>query len=102
MDDENVKPELNQAIWEAHVQQLIPCKSCGRTFFPDRIVIHQKSCKGGQQKRNKNLLHTTSDLSNSLKVAADNLFSSPQPVRRQLHSQQDAVIVVKSQEKNDQ
>ncbi len=34
------------AIWEAHVQQLTPCAKCGRTFFPDRIGIHEKSCKG--------------------------------------------------------
>lgn len=34
------------AIWEAHVQQLIPCTQCSRTFFPDRIEVHQRSCKG--------------------------------------------------------
>ena len=27
------------AIWEAHVQQLIPCSLCARTFFPDRIEV---------------------------------------------------------------
>jgi hypothetical protein len=34
------------AIWEAHVQQLVPCPNCGRTFFPDRIGVHSKWCKG--------------------------------------------------------
>ena len=28
------------------MQQLIPCSLCGRTFFPDRIQVHQRSCKG--------------------------------------------------------
>ena len=35
-------PYIHEAIWEAHVQQLIPCSKCGRTFFPDRIKV-QKS-----------------------------------------------------------
>ena len=38
--------ETFDAIWEAHVQQLIPCSLCQRTFFPDRIEVHQRNCKG--------------------------------------------------------
>ncbi|XP_046398981.1 titin-like isoform X2 [Ischnura elegans] len=38
------------AIWESHLQQLVPCKMCGRTFFPDRIQIHERSCKGNPKK----------------------------------------------------
>ena len=34
-------PYIHEAIWEAHVQQLIPCSKCGRTFFPDRIKVRQ-------------------------------------------------------------
>lgn len=30
------------------MQQLVPCKLCGRRFFPDRIEVHQNSCKGSQ------------------------------------------------------
>ena len=30
------------AIWEAHVQQLIPCSLCARTFFPDRIEVRNR------------------------------------------------------------
>ncbi|XP_023345131.1 zinc finger protein 474 [Eurytemora carolleeae] len=33
------------AIWQAHMQQLQPCGTCGRTFFPERLVIHERSCK---------------------------------------------------------
>ena len=32
-------PYIHEAIWTAHVQQLIPCGNCGRTFFPDRIKV---------------------------------------------------------------
>ena len=44
-EEENLNDSFN-AIWEAHMQQLIPCTLCGRTFFPDRIEVHQRSCKG--------------------------------------------------------
>ena len=42
--------EAFDAIWEAHVQQLVPCAQCGRTFFPDRIEVHIKWCKGNNAK----------------------------------------------------
>ncbi|RLU15766.1 hypothetical protein DMN91_011522 [Ooceraea biroi] len=35
-----------EANWVSHLSQLVPCKSCGRTFNPDRVNIHEKSCKG--------------------------------------------------------
>ena len=109
------------AIWDAHVQNLTPCKICGRTFFPDRITKHENSCKAltssttlprkpgipkdtpqkgiKGQKNNPNIdiskLKTTENLSDDHKM----LLASPQPVRRQLHQQQDAVVVVTTQDK---
>ena len=99
----------------------MPCKLCGRTFFPDRIIIHQKSCKvasgstvltrkaipsknssQGTMKNNKNnntlnisKIKSTENLSDDHKM----LLASPQPLRRQLHQQQDAVVVVTTQDK---
>ena len=35
-------------IWNAHVQQLISCDLCARTFFPDRIGRHRATCLGMQ------------------------------------------------------
>jgi len=35
-----------EANWMTHLSQLVPCKRCGRTFNPDRVQIHEKSCKG--------------------------------------------------------
>jgi hypothetical protein len=26
-------------------ESLVPCEICGRTFLPDRLLVHQKSCK---------------------------------------------------------
>ena len=123
-NNENSGTPFNQtfdAIWDAHVQNLTPCKHCKRTFFPDRITKHENSCKGSSssmvlprkvmplkeatqkdtknQKNNNNIditkLKTTENLSDDHKM----LLASPQPVRRQLHQQQDAVMVVTTQDK---
>jgi zinc-finger of a C2HC-type len=32
------------AIYESHLEKLVPCKCCGRTFLPDRLEVHQRSC----------------------------------------------------------
>nr|CAD7413271.1 unnamed protein product [Timema cristinae] len=34
------------AIWQSHLEQLVPCGACSRTFMPDRLPIHERSCKG--------------------------------------------------------
>ncbi|XP_029171625.1 uncharacterized protein LOC114940980 isoform X2 [Nylanderia fulva] len=37
-----------EANWMTHLSQLVPCKHCGRTFNPDRVNIHENSCKGNR------------------------------------------------------
>ncbi|KAB7494291.1 Zinc finger protein [Armadillidium nasatum] len=37
---------MSEAAWQSHLETLVKCESCGRTFFPDRLTVHQKSCKG--------------------------------------------------------
>ncbi|XP_052794669.1 zinc finger protein 474-like isoform X2 [Mya arenaria] len=37
---------INEAAWQSAQAQLIPCDGCRRTFSPDRITVHQRSCKG--------------------------------------------------------
>lgn len=39
------REEMNEAAWEASKAQLIPCDNCGRRFAPDRLSVHQRSCK---------------------------------------------------------
>lgn len=36
---------FNQAAYESAQSQLLPCENCGRTFNPDRLPVHQRSCK---------------------------------------------------------
>ena len=53
MDNDSALDE----IWNAHVQQLIACDLCARTFFPDRIGRHRATCLGiqGSNSIEKNL-----------------------------------------------
>ena len=37
---------MNEAAWQSAQSQLLPCDRCGRTFAPDRLSVHQRSCKG--------------------------------------------------------
>jgi len=49
--------ELNEKI-EAEEKLLaqngantfVPCEKCGRSFFPDRLPVHMRACKGGKKK----------------------------------------------------
>lgn len=36
--------EWNQAAWQSAQANLVPCENCGRTFAPDRLSVHQRSC----------------------------------------------------------
>ncbi|XP_065512977.1 zinc finger protein 475 [Caloenas nicobarica] len=42
---------LNEAAWISAQNQLVPCDICGRTFLPERLIVHQKSCKPKPSKR---------------------------------------------------
>nr|XP_015223223.1 PREDICTED: zinc finger protein 474 isoform X2 [Lepisosteus oculatus] len=37
--------KMNEAAWQSSQAQLLPCENCGRRFLPDRLPVHQKSCK---------------------------------------------------------
>ncbi|XP_043835777.1 zinc finger protein 474-like isoform X2 [Dromiciops gliroides] len=36
---------INEAAFESSKAQLVPCEHCGRTFLPDRLIVHLRSCK---------------------------------------------------------
>ena len=42
--DGNYIEQMNEMSYKAAQEQLIPCGNCGRTFLPDRLQVHQKSC----------------------------------------------------------
>lgn len=38
---------MNEMSYESSKKQLLPCEHCGRTFLPDRLPVHQRSCRPG-------------------------------------------------------
>lgn len=38
---------MNEAAFQASKLQLLECENCGRRFQPDRLGVHQRSCKPG-------------------------------------------------------
>ena len=42
--------DRNEAAAAAAVANLVPCGNCGRTFNPDRVAIHERSCFRGAPK----------------------------------------------------
>ncbi|XP_076336933.1 uncharacterized protein LOC143239596 [Tachypleus tridentatus] len=66
------RDEYNEASWKIFQSQLAPCPECGRTFFPDRLPIHQRACKGkndnGGSKSNSFSVSETSDKDESPSV----------------------------------
>eukprot|EP00756_Hemistasia_phaeocysticola_P015005 Hpha_TRINITY_DN15380_c1_g4::TRINITY_DN15380_c1_g4_i1::g.89624::m.89624 len=41
---EETVERFNQMQFESFQRQMVACDNCGRTFFPDRLVIHKRSC----------------------------------------------------------
>ncbi|XP_018426609.1 PREDICTED: zinc finger protein 474-like [Nanorana parkeri] len=57
----------NEAAWQSSQAQLLPCGNCGRTFLPDRLLVHEKGCKpkdknvgSSHSTINKTVTHTSS------------------------------------------
>ena len=42
------RDRLNAAAWQSAQGNLAPCENCGRTFNPDRLQVHLRSCKPGK------------------------------------------------------
>lgn len=39
------REELQEAQWDAAKANLVPCRTCGRRFNPDRVGVHERICK---------------------------------------------------------
>lgn len=39
--------DYNDMAYKSAQGNLIPCENCGRTFLPDRLQVHQRSCRPG-------------------------------------------------------
>lgn len=45
----NFREQQNQQTREAaNKNSMVACGNCSRTFLPDRLVVHQRSCKGSR------------------------------------------------------
>ena len=44
MNGDGSRNSWNEAAWQSAQSNLIPCPNCGRTFNPDRLEVHQRSC----------------------------------------------------------
>lgn len=57
ISDQNAKirEDFNQMAWKCANDNLVPCENCGRTFLPDRLVVHQKSCKTAKAKSKEDM-----------------------------------------------
>lgn len=42
------RDQWNEVAWQSSQANLAPCRNCGRTFNPDRLIVHQRSCKPGR------------------------------------------------------
>ncbi|KAE8635546.1 hypothetical protein XENTR_v10002657 [Xenopus tropicalis] len=78
-----VKPQItadgsgiaeNEAAWKSSQAQLLPCGNCGRTFLPDRLLVHQRSCKSDG--KTVGTLKTTDDKKSSATIKTESEFSN--------------------------
>ena len=45
---------MNQDAYEIFTKEaLAECELCGRTFLPDRLIVHLRSCKGPKKEKQK-------------------------------------------------
>lgn len=51
MSAREVEKFNNNQFQEFQESALVPCENCGRTFFPDRLQVHLRSCKPGASAR---------------------------------------------------
>ena len=63
-NSENDLERRNQLAFESSQKQQVPCGNCGRTFFPDRLEVHMRSCK--QSNKTITLRQSTGESSQSL------------------------------------
>lgn len=71
---------MNDAAWEASKAQLLECENCGRRFQPDRLQVHQRSCKPGNTAKRVGQSNLNQNSYN------DNVSTPPQPQTRQKQS----------------
>ncbi|XP_063088523.1 zinc finger protein 475 isoform X2 [Cavia porcellus] len=60
----------NEAAFQSAQAPLVSCESCGRTFLPDHLLVHQRNCRAkGEDPRTENL-NSSDDLSGFRKTSS--------------------------------
>ena len=70
------------AYKEYNEKALEPCERCGRTFLPDRLLVHLKSCKGTGGVKGKGSPTRTSASSKSADVEEEKKESAPPKAKK--------------------
>ncbi|RDD37460.1 Zinc finger protein 474 [Trichoplax sp. H2] len=66
--------EMNRLAYKSAMDQLLPCQNCGRTFLPDRLPVHLRSCKPSPTKANNKTTErprTTRSAKNTSKISLE-------------------------------
>ena len=46
----NAMDEYNEEAFKQYNEKaLVPCENCGRTFLPDRLMVHARSCRSQEE-----------------------------------------------------
>lgn len=45
--------QFNDEAFQNYNENLDPCPNCGRTFLPDRLIVHLRSCNKNYAKKKK-------------------------------------------------
>jgi hypothetical protein len=64
--------QYNEAAFSKwDTEALVPCKNCERTFLPDRLVIHLRSCKPGKPLKKRFVSVITSNKNEQTQFVSD-------------------------------
>lgn len=72
------RERFNEMAWQAAQANLVECENCGRTFQPDRLAVHKRSCKPGKpmKPRRQNTNNNKTNV-NEIKRPGTATLSSP-------------------------
>ena len=86
--NQNVLDKINELSFKAAQDQLIPCEYCGRTFLPDRLQVHHRSCNADKPSNRR----TATISRTGGRTPADSPLATSNNKNMQIHNQQKKTI----------
>ena len=71
--------EYNEQQFQQFNDNMVSCENCGRTFFPDRLIIHKRSCNPDASGRGSKPVNRSTATSFRPSTSHGNESSSPDP-----------------------